>query len=76
MTLPHERTRAVLEAKKFLLRLSSSRVENGIKLIPKTVRDEARAILRHYPFWFDLNRKDAFDEKTAIEIAEHEDGPE
>jgi hypothetical protein len=45
-------------------------------LIPKTVRDEARAILRHYPFWFDLNRKDAFDEKTAIEIAEHEDGPE
>lgn len=74
MTLPHERTRAVLAAKKFLLRLSNSRAENGIKAIPKSVREEARAILRHYPFWFDLNRKDAFDEKTAIQIAEQEDG--
>lgn len=73
MTLPSERTRAVIAAKSFLVRLSNSRAENGIKAISKSVREEARAILRHYPFWFDLNRKDAFDEQTAMQIAEHED---
>lgn len=73
MTLPTERTRAVLNARDFLDRLSDSRKSRGIKFIPKTVRDEAREILRHFPFWFDLNRKDSFDEKTAIEIAEREE---
>lgn len=71
MTLPEQRTRSVIAAKKFLIRLSTSK---GIKGIPKSVREEARLILRHYPFWFDLNRKDSFDEKTAMEIAEQEEG--
>jgi hypothetical protein len=70
MTLPSERTRSVIYARMFLTRLSSSR---GIKGIPKAVREEALAILRHYPFWFDLGRKDSWDEKEAMRIAEEQD---
>lgn len=71
MTLPHERTRAVILARKFLLRLCTP-YGDGYKKIPKAVRDEARRILRHYPGWFDLGRADAFDAKTAMEIANRE----
>lgn len=70
MTLPSERTRSVIYARMFLTRLSSS---HGIKGIPKAVREEARQILRHYPFWFDLGRKGSWDEKEAIRIAEEQD---
>ena len=49
MTLPHERDRAVQMAGDFLRRLSSPYVEGGIKGIRREVRQEALAILRHYP---------------------------
>lgn len=76
MTLPAERTRSVLAARRFLLRLANSRADDGIKKIPSSVREEARVILRHFPFWFDLGRKDCWDEQEAMRIAEAEDAAE
>jgi hypothetical protein len=64
MTLPRERTSAVIRAREFLLRLCSP-YGGGIKRIPREVRQEARRLLRHYPGWFDLGRADAFDAATA-----------
>jgi hypothetical protein len=55
------------------MRLGNPSVKDGIKKIPASVREEARAILRHYPFWFDLSRKDSWDEQEAIRIAEEAD---
>jgi hypothetical protein len=54
MTLPSERTRAVVNAREFLLRLSNPYVPAGIKKIPGTVRDEARRLLKHYPSVVDM----------------------
>ena len=68
MTLPHERTRAVLSTQDFLLRLTSP-YNGGIKGVPTPVREEARRLLRHYPLWFDLGRADAFDPEAAKRIA-------
>ena len=67
MTLPYERTRAVLSTQDFLLRLASPH-EGGIKGIRREVREEARRLLRHYPLWFDLGRADAFDAEAASRI--------
>ncbi len=52
MTLPDERYRAVKWAEQFLIRLSSGEIPR----IPKSVRDEARNILRHYPGSWDMHR--------------------
>lgn len=73
MTLPDERTRSVLAARKFLLRIANASVEGGIKKIPSSVREEARSILRHFPLWYDLGRKDCWDEHEAMRIAEADD---
>lgn len=73
MTMPDERTRSVLYARRFLLRIANSRTEGGFKKIPSSVREEARAILRHFPFWFDLGRKDCWDEQEAMRVAEAEE---
>jgi hypothetical protein len=75
MTLPNERTRAVIYAAAFLARLSSPYAKNGIKGVPKAVREEARAILRHFPFPFDLyaaakNSPDIFDSETVMRYDE------
>ena len=45
MTLPDERYRAVKQAEQFLKRLAGGEYLR----VPKAVRDEARALLRHYP---------------------------
>lgn len=55
MTLPYERTRAVIHAVDFLTRLVSPYNENGIKKIPKAVRQEALRVLRHFPRPYDLH---------------------
>lgn len=52
--MPSERTRAVAYTRDFLFRLSSPYLPDGCKRIPKTVRDEARRLLRHYPTVVDL----------------------
>lgn len=43
MTLPYERSRAVIQAREFLVEL------RGNKALPLEVRDEALRLLRHYP---------------------------
>jgi hypothetical protein len=50
MTLPDERYRAVVQTQRFLLRILTT------PRVPKAVKDEARACLRHYPSDFDMNR--------------------
>lgn len=66
MTLPCERTRAVLTAGDFLRRLSSVYQPDGIKGIRREVRQEARRILRHFPLWCDIGRADCWDEAEAL----------
>ena len=48
MTLPDERYRAVVQTKKFLEELLTT------PRIPKSVKDDARWCLRHYPTEFDM----------------------
>jgi hypothetical protein len=50
MTLPDERYRAVVQTQRFLLRLLTT------PRVPKAVKDEARACLRHYPSDFDMQQ--------------------
>jgi hypothetical protein len=52
MTLPDERYRAVKAAQQFLSRLAGGEYPR----VPKAVREEARAVLRHYPLDWDLQR--------------------
>lgn len=54
MTLPDERYRAVLWAERFLKELATDRKK--YPRIPKTVRQEAFSILRHYPNSWDMER--------------------
>ena len=54
MTMPYERTHAVIHAVEFLTRLVSPYNKNGIKKIPKEVRQEALRVLRHFPRPFDI----------------------
>jgi hypothetical protein len=55
MTLPDERYRAVKYAAEFLQRLAGG----DIPRVPRAVRGEAAAILRHYPGVWDLKRLEA-----------------
>ena len=50
MTLPDERYRAVTHAEQFLVRLAGGYYAR----VPKAVREEARALLRHYPNGYDM----------------------
>lgn len=71
MTLPDERTRAVIQVANFLRRLSSPYLENGIKKIPTPVRQEARRLLRHYPNVVDMLEPDkSFDNDLARRLLE------
>ena len=71
MTLPYERTRAVIHAVDFLTRLVSPYNERGIKKIPKEVRQEALRVLRHFPRPFDIHAAaqaapDVFDAQEIL----------
>jgi hypothetical protein len=46
VTTPHERTRAILHTRAFLVELISAERTPGV---PEAVRSEARRLLRHYP---------------------------
>ena len=50
MTLPDERYRAVVQTRRFLLRLLTT------PRVPKAVKDEARGWLRHYPTDWDMQQ--------------------
>ena len=54
MTLPDERYRAVMWAERFLQDLAHD--YKKYPRIPKTVRQEAYSILRHYPSSWDMKR--------------------
>lgn len=51
MTIPYERTRAVLETKAFLERLLNPR---ETPRVPRTVRAHAKWLLRHFPSYSDI----------------------
>lgn len=78
MTLPNERTRAVINTHAFLVRLISPYNKDGIKKIPKAVRQEALWLLRHYPLPFDLyaaakGAPDVFDAETVLRYDEEKE---
>lgn len=51
MTIPYERTRALIETKQFLQELTDP---SATPRVPKTVREAARKLLRHYPSYSDV----------------------
>lgn len=51
MTLPDERYRAIRESRRFLEQLCNPSASPGV---PKIIRTQARALLRHYPSDYDL----------------------
>lgn len=51
MTLPDERTRAVLYAKEFLRDLLDAK---KTPRVPRTVRERARNVLKHYPADYEI----------------------
>ncbi len=57
MTLPDERYRAVMQTIQFLTDICNT------PRIPKTIKQQARSLLRHYP--------SAWDMKAAAELAPH-----
>ena len=66
MTMPCQRTRAVISAREFLVRLSSPYLPEGFKRIPSEIRQEARRLLRHYPTIVDMaHAADQFDAEEA-----------
>jgi hypothetical protein len=78
MTLPNERTRAVINTHDFLVRLISPYNKDGIKKIPKAVRQEALWLLRHYPMPFELHAAargapHIFDAETVLQYADEKE---
>jgi len=60
MTLPIERTNAVLRTEKFLMELCDPK---KYPRIPKSVREEAHRLLRHYPSKYNMKYiADSFEE--------------
>ena len=57
MTLPDERYRAVMQTADFLLKLAGDR--DTYPRVPRKVREDARALLRHFPTYYDLKRMEA-----------------
>lgn len=53
MTLPYERTRAVNHTYQFLLELCDPTLTPRV---PRKIREQARALLRHYPTGYDMER--------------------
>ena len=51
MTVPFERTRALIETKIFLLKLVDTK---RLPRVPKSVRQHAEYLLRHYPSYEDI----------------------
>ena len=53
MTLPYERTRAVTLGREFLCDLLDP---SKTPRVPRVVRQHARAVLRHYPYDYEMER--------------------
>jgi hypothetical protein len=67
MTVPVERTNAVIRTQKFLLELLDPK---KTPRVPRLIRQDARNLLRHYPTEFDMNmiadREDGVGNKMCI----------
>lgn len=69
MTLPNERTRAVIDTRRFLAELLDPR---ATPRIPSGIRRKARRLLKHYPLNIELllvgrAAPTVFDTQTVIE---------
>ena len=65
MTMPSERTQAVLRTERFLLAL---RDPKKYPRVPKAVREEASRLLRHYPSKYHMEHIDeSFEPLEAID---------
>jgi hypothetical protein len=69
MTVPRERTNAVMWTEQFLLQLTDSK---QTPRVPKVVRDQARHLLRHYPTRYEMeiisSREDGDETHPQIKI--------
>jgi hypothetical protein len=73
MTLPYQRSAAVMSVREFLLNLASPYGPTGIKRVPRAVRQEARALLKHYPSAWEMSNAadkmpELFSKKAAGEV--------
>lgn len=68
MTMPYERTRAVINAQDFLLKILLPPGAGGFAGIPKAVRQEARWVLKHYPMPCEIPLPQSWD---AQEVARY-----
>jgi hypothetical protein len=58
MTMPHERTRSVIQTREFLIELSRD------TSLPERVRRDAKFLLRHYPSISDMVQAARIEEQT------------
>lgn len=78
MTLPYQRSAAVMSAREFLLDLASPYGPTGIKRIPRAVRIHARALLKHFPTAWEMSNAadrmpELFSKKAACEFPAYEE---
>jgi len=60
MTMPSERTRAVLNTEQFLIKLC---IPKQSPRVPKEIREEARRLLKHYPSRYNMHHiQESFEE--------------
>ena len=67
MTLPDERYRAIMHTADFLLSLCSAA---RTPRVPKSIREEARRLLRHYPTYYDMQQLESLAPEVVQERME------
>lgn len=65
MTLPYERTRAVIRTEEFLKDLTDPK---KTPRLPKTIRHQAYSLLRHYPNRYDMEIISMREDKNDANI--------
>ncbi len=63
MTMPNERTRAVIQTGKFLLELSQD------SSLPERIRRDAKCLLRHYPNPFQMLLAGRIEEASDPDVS-------
>ena len=53
MTIPFERTRALIETKLFLLELTDPKITPRV---PRAIRGKAKSLLKHYPTYAEVEQ--------------------
>lgn len=69
MTIPVERTNAVMNTEDFLLDLCDPK---KTQRVPKAIRERARRMLRHYPSKFEMetiaDREDGCEKEVVVRL--------